>query len=132
MATGWLPRCLLHPLGGRAARLGGPSTAPAAMFLLVHFAPLARGRSRQSAVLWLMEPQLQGGREGGGGGGRHAVCTSRRHPGAGAEARIAAHAPPPRAPTHFSQAPLRYLVAWNTFWPRSYHLLSSICSFQLR
>lgn len=30
------------------------------MFLLVHRAPLVRGRSMQSLVLWDMEPQLPG------------------------------------------------------------------------
>jgi hypothetical protein len=52
----------------------------AAMFLFVHLAPLARGRSRQSATLWPILPQLhapnnQGGRRqyGSTAGGSTAV-----------------------------------------------------------
>lgn len=29
-------------------------------------------------------------------------------------------------PTYFSHAPLRYLLAWNTLAPRSYHRISSV------
>lgn len=43
------------------------------------------------------------------------------------------HQQQPTTLTHFSQAPLRYFVAWKVFTPLSYHLLSaSSCCFQLR
>ncbi len=78
----------------------------AAMCLLVQRAPVFRGRSTQSLVLCEMAPQLRPARQARERGGRdrpaRSGCQEAWRPGA-----------------HFSHAPLRYFLAWNTLTPRS-------------
>lgn len=119
----------------------------AAMSFPVSLAPFCLGRSTQSFVLCVMAPQLESDKGAHGKSermisgcvdGKHLPCRSseaafadgwrRRAPlYAGAESDTTLWARNAGGnPTHFSQAPLRYLVAWKVFAPRSYQFPDAV------